>query len=75
MKITLKSDRELIKKNNEAYRKLIEVGLLPQGYNFEKKHVCVLKRENKYMNNQRTEVYYFDSWLDAADRLITNSIV
>lgn len=70
MKVTLKSDRELIQKDNNAHKKLIDAGFLPQGYDFKKGQICVFKRENEHMRNQKTEVYYFDSWLDAVKELI-----
>lgn len=54
---------------NKAYDNLVKAGFLPQGYNFKKKKVCVLKGENEHKNNMHTEVYLFENWQETMETL------
>lgn len=63
-------DREKTKRENAAHDKLTANGYRPQWYDMKTKKVCVMKIENKYRNNEKREVYHFNSWQEAAESLI-----
>lgn len=72
MKVTLKSDRTLKRQEHEACEKLSKAGFLIQGYDFIKKQLCIFKRTNEHTNNEKTKIYYFDSYIDAVKGLLPN---
>jgi hypothetical protein len=63
-------DREKIKRENIAHDKLTANGYRPQGYRMGIKKVYVMKIENENRNDEKQEVYYFNSWHEAAETLI-----
>ncbi len=62
--------REKIKRENAAHDELTANGYKPQGYRMNIKKVCVMKIENENRNDEKREVYYFNSWHEAAETLI-----
>lgn len=67
--IAVNQQREYLEAENKAHNKLVKTGFLPQGYDFKKKKYVVFKRENEHKSNEYTEVYYFDSWQEAKEKL------
>lgn len=62
--------RDYIVAESKAHDKLVECGFLPQGLDFKRNQVVVFKRENEHKPNEKTDVYYFNTWQDAVDNLI-----
>lgn len=63
---------DMIKYENFCHDKLVEAGYSPQGWDRKIDKVCVMKFENP-KETWRTEgrkIYYFDSFIDAAENLI-----
>ena len=67
--IAVNQQREFLEAENKAHDELVKAGFLPQGYDFKKKKNVVFKRENEHKRKEHTEVYYFDSWQEAKEKL------
>lgn len=66
--------RDFIVAENKAYDKLVECGFIPQGLDFKRNQIVVFKRENEHQPDEKTEVYYFNTWQDAVKSLIENTL-
>lgn len=62
-------DQEYLEAENEAYRILIENGFLPQGANKGFKSVCVMRIENEHTPNEKRDVWNFQNWQEAVEKL------
>lgn len=67
--ICIIDDREYLEAENKSYDKLVENGFLPQGADKKFRNVCVMKIENEHHQNEKTDVYHFQNWQEAAETL------
>ena len=62
--------RKYIEAENNAHDKLAQNGFLPSGRTKDFKKVVVFKIKNENKNNEVKEVFCFDSWQEAAEKLV-----
>lgn len=67
--ISIIEDREYIEAENNAHAKLVEYGYTPQGRTNDFKKVVVFRIENEHRENEKKDVYYFNNWQEAMEKL------
>ena len=68
--IPTNKQREYLTAENNAYDKLVENGYTPSGMTKGFNKVVVFKIENEHRNNEKKEVFYFNNWQEAMEKLI-----
>ena len=66
----VKPSAEYMQAENEAYDRIVGAGFRPQGYDFEKKKVCVLSVVNEHTSSEVRKFYYFECWQEACEELV-----
>ena len=64
--------REYIEAENKSYDDLVKSGFKPQGRTKDFKKVVVFRIENEHMNNEVKEVFHFNNWQEARNKLCKN---
>lgn len=63
-------DVEMLRQDNIAHDKLSESGYKPQGWILKTNNICVMKIENENTNSEKRQLYYFESYTEAAKELL-----
>lgn len=64
--------KDMLRYDHFCHEKLIEAGYSPQGWDREKDVICVMKLKDpkRHWDIDGRKIYYFDSYVDAAEELI-----